>query len=195
MTNLRFDLEQEVRSFLQNEIDFGTRKKLEFDPETLAVVEVSDTGKCYELVDPCSIEEFLSLASRLAGGRILDLGDDLLNALSGYARNKCTNPDAFARRTIKSLKHLCLQKFLTGQPANIAPREKRLRARMHGFGYKLVKSRLRNPRTAGYGTYDIQREATGEIIIDAPFSLEGLEQWFPEDADITVGPKLTDGTP
>src|ERR1700733_14158843 len=117
MTNLRFDLEQEVRSFLQNEIDFGTRKKLEFDPETLAVVEVSDTGKCYELVDPCSIEEFLSLASRLAGGRILDLGDDLLNALSGYARNKCTNPDDFARRTITSLKHLCLQKFLTGQPA------------------------------------------------------------------------------
>jgi hypothetical protein len=180
MTNLRLGLEQEVRNFLQNEIDFGTRKQVDFDPETLVVVDVSDTGKPYELAELGAIGDFLRLTSRLKDGRVYDLGHDLLTALRGYAQGKCLNPADFARQTVTSLSHLSLQKFLAARPANTAPRERRLRARMQKLGYKVVRSRSRNPRSGRYGTYIIQLEATGEIVVVAPSSLEGLEQWSPE---------------
>jgi hypothetical protein len=112
MPNLRFDLEQEVRKFLQNEFDNGTRKKVYYDIDMPSVLGVSDTGENYNFEQDCLISDFLGLPSQFVNGRVVDLKDDLLNLLSGHAKVKCTNPTEFARRILEGVKHIRVDRFL-----------------------------------------------------------------------------------
>jgi hypothetical protein len=60
-------------------------------------------------------------------------------------------------------------------------RENRLRRVAERQGLRLRKSRRRDPRAIGYGTYDLVQARDDYMVSPEQLTLDGIEQWLTSD--------------
>lgn len=181
MSRLRRILVDTIRTFIQNQLETGTRREIKYDPHSLIVVAVVDTGRAFDLDQkqyPMSV--LLSCASDYQQGLVVTLRDELLAMLFAVVGGKRVDPQRFAKEVLDAVENIPVEKFLrSGRPANLQKRERRLRARFKKLGFKLQKSRVQNPLADQYGSYEVIDARIGAVDLQIPTSLEGLEQWKP----------------
>jgi hypothetical protein len=64
-------------------------------------------------------------------------------------------------------------------------RENRLRRMAERQGLRLRKSRRRDPRALGYGTYDLVQASDNHMVSPEQLTLDEIEQWLTSDHPIT----------
>jgi hypothetical protein len=72
-------------------------------------------------------------------------------------------------------------------------RENRLRRMAERQGLRLRKSRRRDPRALGYGTYDLVQDSDNHMVSPEQMTLDEIEQWLtsdhPEPKSESKGPR------
>ena len=154
-----------------------SRNRFVFDPETLET-GVEDTGSEYDTAIYPSIREFLREAAGDDHG-ISTIRDVLIQSLAALAKEHTTRPARVIATFLSDLDKRDLNRFLGDrQDKDIKQREAKVRHRLNKLGYRLEKSRKRDPLNDHYRVYDVLERATNIVNLDAPRNLDGLEQWL-----------------
>ncbi len=175
MPHLNTFLLHSARRFLSNHVQ-GPQYRYKYDPETL-VPDVERTDESCEPSDYPFIRDYLPRAAGQEHGirSVREvLKDELVKVAKEHTRNATTAVGAFC----VDLERRSLARFLEeGEENDLIRREAKLRRKLGRLGYRLTKSRRRNPLDPHYMVYDIIHRITREINLDAPRHLAGLETW------------------
>jgi hypothetical protein len=152
------------------------RHKFVFDPQILAAT-VEDTGLPFEPANYPTIKDFLREAAGCEHGN-QSIGDILRQHLSAVAAEHCRRPTKAVASFFTDLQRRRLDEFLleSADPA-MRQREARIRRELDKLGYRLEKSRRRNPLHEGYRVFDVLERSTNVINLDAPRDFDRLERW------------------
>jgi hypothetical protein len=105
MSQLRVKLDGEIRKFLRNQLESGTRKEITVDQQTLVPVAVRNTGQVFDKDQknyPVSL--LLSFPSKIWQGVPLTLEDDLLQVLTAFSTGNYADPKRFAKEVLDEIK-------------------------------------------------------------------------------------------
>ena len=156
-----------------------TRHRFTFDPETLAP-NVEDTGTPY---DPTIIPTVGFFLSKPAGADygVQSMREALQVALMSVASENSNNPTKRVTKFLTDLERRPFEKYLaSGEAGDLKKRTAKLRHQLDRQGYRLEKSRTRDPLGENYQVYDVIRRSSGKIIMGVPRSLSGIESWLDE---------------
>jgi hypothetical protein len=175
MAHLNVILENAARDFISAAVQ-RTRHKFTYDPQTL-VPGIEDTGKPYDLKIYHTVEYLLTEAA----GPDYDIQshrDVLRNVLVAAASQHTKKAGKATEVFLADLERRPLVPFLAGgKERDVMQRVAMLRRQLNRFGYRLEKSRRRDPLHPHYGVYDVIHRVTHEINLDAPRDLDRLERW------------------
>ena len=186
MEHLNSILEREAREFLRN-IAQRTRHKYVFDSETL-IPKVEDTGERHDVTNYLDVRHFLQQPAECESSQ--SLREVLRSHLVRVASERTKRPERAAKALLDNLDRRSLSTFLSIEDGgDVKRRVVSLRHRLNRCGFRLAKSRTRDPLKERHGVYDVIDRATHEINLDAPRGLQGLEGWARTLAS-THGPSL-----
>lgn len=174
MPHINVILAQEAHEFITHNLH-GTELRYGFENIFDPVVRSSD--RPYEPSHYPFVKDFLSCPAGHEHG-LLSLRDGLRDKLIIVAQEHFARPEKAVATFLDGLDRRLLANFLAAEDdPDLVRREQKLRRALDKLGYRLSKSRTRNPLGSNYRVYDIIHRTTSEINIDAPRHLDGLERW------------------
>ena len=175
MAHINSILEGVERAFLTT-VTGRTRYRFVFDPMTL-VPDIENSGERYGISIYPSIKYLLDGAAGPEHG-IQSVRDVLTAILLQEASEHSRRPAKAVKAFLADLERCSVASFISDcGEQDRRGRDARLRRRLAKLGYRLIKSRVRDPLSDHYQMYDLVDRA-GYIILGAPRDLERLERWI-----------------
>jgi hypothetical protein len=177
MPHINVILTQEAHEFIAHRLQ-GTELRYGFEDIFDTIIRSGD--RPYKPSHYPFVKDFLRCPAGHEYG-LLSLRDVLKDKLINVAQEQSAKPAKAVATFLGDLDGRLLAKFLAlKDDPDLERREQKLRRALDKLGYRLNKSRTRNPLGSNYRVYDIIQRTTHEISVDAPRHLEGLERWVEE---------------